>query len=101
LQKAALTAAEIEQEIKLQFKKETLLRDEHEEMKKYIEKRLKRSKDTTEDAETSKKFKPVSGEDAILIQAAEKLKGYTSKSNDELLSNQMLLGIPEVDLGIK
>lgn len=31
-QKAALTATEIEHDIKEQFKKETLLRDEHEEM---------------------------------------------------------------------
>uniref|UniRef100_A0A914CBA2 Uncharacterized protein n=1 Tax=Acrobeloides nanus TaxID=290746 RepID=A0A914CBA2_9BILA len=39
-------------------------------------------------------------EDQILYKAAEKLKGYSSKSNDELLSNQMLVGIPEVDLGL-
>ena len=31
--------------------------------------------------------------------AAEKVKKQNSKTNDELLSNQMLVGIPEVDLG--
>lgn len=39
-------------------------------------------------------------EDEILFRAAEKLKKFSSTKNDELLSNQMLVGIPEVDLGL-
>ncbi|VDK60461.1 unnamed protein product [Gongylonema pulchrum] len=33
-------------------------------------------------------------------KAAEKVRLFRSERNDELLSNQMLAGIPEVDLGI-
>jgi hypothetical protein len=34
-------------------------------------------------------------EDEILYRADEKIKKYSRKANDELLSNQMLVGIPE------
>uniref|UniRef100_A0A914YL61 Hepatocellular carcinoma-associated antigen 59 n=1 Tax=Panagrolaimus superbus TaxID=310955 RepID=A0A914YL61_9BILA len=96
--KAALEAVEIEHDIKDQFKKETLLRDEHEEMKKYIAQRLNKNEDSA-DPEI-KKYKPQNLEDEILFRAAEEIKQFTSKTNDELLSNQMLVGIPEVDLGL-
>lgn len=43
----------------------------------------------------------MSVEDEILLRAAEKMRGFSSKKDDELLSNQMLAGIPEVDLGIE
>jgi hypothetical protein len=113
-QQAALNAADIEADIKEQFKKETLLRDENEEMRRYIETRLKRehpkeegdeeeeeggSKGQWERGEKRRKF--MSPEDEILFMAAEKVKKYKSKRNEELLSNQMLVGIPEVDLGIE
>uniref|UniRef100_A0A915EN07 Uncharacterized protein n=1 Tax=Ditylenchus dipsaci TaxID=166011 RepID=A0A915EN07_9BILA len=101
--KAALAAADIENDIKEQFKKETLLRDENEEMRNYIDSRLHKNDGTDQESTepSSKKFKAGAGiEESILFRAAEKVKGYASKSNDELLSNQMLVGIPEVDLGI-
>jgi len=101
--KAALAAADIENDIKEQFKKETLLRDEHEEMLKYIDSRLHKNSDTEDNAKEPSSKRPKVGstiEETILFKAAEKVKGYTSKSSDELLSNQMLVGIPEVDLGI-
>ncbi|KAK6054736.1 hepatocellular carcinoma-associated antigen 59 [Cooperia oncophora] len=34
------------------------------------------------------------------MRAARKLKGYRSEASNELLSEHMLAGIPEVDLGI-
>lgn len=40
-------------------------------------------------------------EDSLMWKAAEKVRLFRSERNDELLSNQMLAGIPEVDLGIK
>lgn len=41
-------------------------------------------------------------EETIMLNAANKLKSYSnSKAYDESLSNQMLVGIPEVDLGIE
>ncbi|KAL7071967.1 hypothetical protein ACQ4LE_008556 [Meloidogyne hapla] len=101
-QRAALNAADIEADIKEQFKKETLLRDEHEEMRRYVEARLKRQ-NTSDDAteESSKRAKHLSQEEEILFKAAERVQSFSSKRKEELLSNQMLVGIPEVDLGIE
>ncbi|TKR93787.1 hypothetical protein L596_008182 [Steinernema carpocapsae] len=101
--KAQLAAQDIEQGIREQFKKESLLRDEHEEMKKFIEDELRKRKalKSEEGASSSKQAKPHElSDEALMVKAAEKIKGYTSKKADELLSNQMLAGIPEVDLGI-
>uniref|UniRef100_A0A7E4UQA4 Hepatocellular carcinoma-associated antigen 59 n=1 Tax=Panagrellus redivivus TaxID=6233 RepID=A0A7E4UQA4_PANRE len=98
--KAMLEAVEIEHDIKEQFKAETLLRDEHEEMRKYVESRLNKNGSTEDSEVEAKKFKPQNLEDEILYRAADKIKQFQSKSNDELLSNQMLVGIPEVDLGL-
>lgn len=70
--------------------------------KKYVEERLGKNPD--DDPSTSapevKRFRADNLEDEILFRAADKLKEFTSKKNDELLSNQMLVGIPEVDLGL-
>ncbi|KAI6183079.1 hypothetical protein M3Y97_00449700 [Aphelenchoides bicaudatus] len=99
--KLALTAVDIEHNIKKQFMNETLLRNEHEEMKKFIDQRLNfESAGNSIDASNQKKANPATVEDEILMKVAEKLSGYKSKTNDELMSNQMLVGIPEVDLGI-
>lgn len=57
--------------------------------------------DESFDVSTSNKSKPITIEDMILMKAAEKLRGYKSQANEELMSNQMLVGIPEVDLGIE
>ncbi|KAI6177989.1 hypothetical protein M3Y98_00452300 [Aphelenchoides besseyi] len=95
--KLLLAARDIEEGIKEQFRKETLLRDEHEEMKKFIDERLNQKKFS--DA-NEKKAEFEAAEDVILFRAAEKLRGFKSKATEELLSNQMLVGIPEVDLGI-
>lgn len=110
-QQAALNASIIEADIKEQFKKETLLRDEHEEMRRYVESRLKKEQlfektrnideGSDEQQPDSKRAKFMAPEDEILFNAAERVKKYTSKRSEELLSNQMLVGIPEVDLGIE
>ena len=68
--------------------------------KKYVEERLNKPGDPSTSAPESKRFKAESLEDEILFRAAEKIKQFTSTKNDELLSNQMLVGIPEVDLGL-
>lgn len=98
---AQMHAADIEAGIRDQFKKETFLRDEHEEMKKYVQMELRKRKadcDDTDDESTTGKVPSM--EDRLLFKAAEKVRSYRSERNDELLSNQMLAGIPEVDLGI-
>jgi hypothetical protein len=46
---------------------------------------LKRQNENVDEEIDSKKFKAPAMEDQILYKAAEKLKGYSSKSNDELL----------------
>ncbi|VDM50143.1 unnamed protein product [Toxocara canis] len=99
---AQLHAADIEAGIRDQFKKESFLRDEHEEMKKYVQAELRKRKADYEpdDAETTSAKMP-SVEDKLMWKAAEKVRLFKSMRNDELLSNQMLAGIPEVDLGIK
>jgi hypothetical protein len=59
------------------------------------------NRETTSLDPVQKKLRAESIEDQILMKAAEKLSGFKSKLNEELLSNQMLVGIPEVDLGIE
>jgi len=97
--KLVLEAAGIESDIKEQFKKETLLRDEHEEMRKYIDQRLNRETEPL-DIQFPTNSQLTTTEDMILMKVADQLRGFQSKANEELLSNQMLVGIPEVDLGI-
>lgn len=77
-------------------------------MRRYVESRLKKEKVIEKihfgggnEEPDSKKAKSMALEDEILYTAAERVKKYTSKRSEELLSNQMLVGIPEVDLGIE
>lgn len=89
-----------------QFSVETNKRDEDEEMMKYIEEQLskkkgsKRSDDAIEPVEkkTSTYCTP---EEAALQAVPSHLRESSTKRSEEMLSNQMLSGIPEVDLGIE
>jgi hypothetical protein len=69
--------------------------------RKFIDQRLNRESDSLDASAQQKKDKPTTVEDEILMKVAEKLSGFKSKVDEELLSNQMLVGIPEVDLGIE
>lgn len=86
-----------------QFSAETNKRDEDEEMMKYIEDQLDKRKnanlcsDTDNDATD---YKYMTAEDAALQSLPEHLRSNASTRSEEMLSNQMLNGIPEVDLGI-
>lgn len=104
--KAAMEAASIEQGLRGQFEKETMLRDEHEELRKYIDDGLQqfRRDDSQAQKQPVGKFSSLNAEDRdvqLLKQAAGKVKGNQSKTETELLSEHMLAGIPEVDLGIR
>ncbi|CAI9595560.1 unnamed protein product [Staurois parvus] len=79
------------------FSAETNRRDEDADMMKYIETELKKRKGIIENEE--KKVKPKSAEDC-LYELPESIKVSSAKKTEEMLSNQMLSGIPEVDLGI-
>lgn len=78
--------------------------------RKYVELKLKRKANgdfTDEEDEdgvlNEKKPKTLENmEEMIMLKAANRVKTYKSKSAyDESVSNQMLVGIPEVDLGIE
>ena len=82
------------------FSIETNRRDEDIEMLKYIEEQLEKKKGTrTRAGEDTKK--PLTKED-LLYQVPEKIN-VSSKAmkSEEMLSNQMLSGIPEIDLGVE
>uniref|UniRef100_A0A182J6U0 Telomere length and silencing protein 1 homolog n=1 Tax=Anopheles atroparvus TaxID=41427 RepID=A0A182J6U0_ANOAO len=88
-----------------QFSAETNKRDEDEEMMKYIEEELGKRKgiaqeqDNLVDAESSVKY--LSPEEAALLSLPAHLSQTSSQRSEEMLSNQMLSGIPEIDLGIE
>lgn len=88
-----------------QFNAETNKRDEDEEMVKYIEEELsKRKSKNNDDAANginNEKGSYCSPEDAALRAVPEHLRQSSAHRSEEMLSNQMLSGIPEVDLGIE
>uniref|UniRef100_UPI00358ECCD8 splicing factor C9orf78 homolog n=1 Tax=Myxine glutinosa TaxID=7769 RepID=UPI00358ECCD8 len=79
------------------FSAETNRRDEDADMMKYIETELKRRKGQCQSVEQSTKLR--SAED-LLYELPENLQVASARRTEEMLSNQMLSGIPEVDLGI-
>jgi len=85
-----------------QFFKETHIRDEDDEMRKFIETEMEKLKGSKTDQEDSMKISPqyLSPEDAALLALPEHLRKSTFKKDQQMLSAQMLSGIPEVDLGI-
>lgn len=81
------------------FAAETGQRDEDAEMCKYIEEEmLKRKKKKEEDGQEGEKD-PLEL-DPVFQALPEHLKMSYRKQGEEMLSSQMLSGIPEVDLGI-
>ncbi|XP_078041468.1 splicing factor C9orf78 isoform X2 [Augochlora pura] len=88
-----------------QFNAETNKRDEDEEMVKYIEeeltKRKSKNEGQTENGPNNEKGSYCSPEEAALQAVPEHLRQSSAHRSEEMLSNQMLSGIPEVDLGIE
>lgn len=88
-----------------QFSAETNKRDEDEEMMKYIEEQLQKRKgvkkidDKKESENNDRKY--LTPEEAALYALPDHLRQSSSHRSEEMLSNQMLNGIPEVDLGIE
>lgn len=87
-----------------QFSAETNKRDEDEEMMKYIEQELQKRKGLNEANSESEAGqdpqKYLTPEEAALSALPDHLRQSSSHRSEEMLSNQMLNGIPEVDLGI-
>ncbi|KRX93716.1 Uncharacterized protein T4E_11665 [Trichinella pseudospiralis] len=91
--------ADVEEGIRRTFSKESQLRDEDEEMRKYVEEQmLKRKGIETNNENKTEKIGPA---DQALQELSDRLKMYQSKTTEDMLSNQMLCGIPEVDLGLE
>lgn len=98
LKKSELSKEDVEA-IGTAFAAETNRRDEDTEMLKYVEQELAKKKGQVTDKDVEIKLKkPVDK----LFALPEKLKIESSnKKTEDMLSNQMLSGIPEVDLGIE
>lgn len=87
-----------------QFSVETNKRDEDEEMMKYIEDQLTKRKGGVSDGIPDAKDDNLmykSPEEAALQAVPKHLRESSAQRSEEMLSNQMLSGIPEVDLGIE
>ncbi|CAH1155562.1 unnamed protein product [Phaedon cochleariae] len=88
-----------------QFSVETNKRDEDEEMMKFIEVELSKRKGKEKSAENEGNVSSVpkytTPEEAALLSVPTHLRESSAKQSEEMLSNQMLSGIPEVDLGIE
>nr|CAI5854613.1 unnamed protein product [Callosobruchus analis] len=88
-----------------QFSVETNKRDEDEEMMKFIEdelsKRKGKEKCTKDCGRPTSSSTYLTPEEAALQSVPTHLRESSTKRSEEMLSNQMLSGIPEVDLGIE
>jgi len=104
LQDAKTLAAELD--LGHTFSVETNRRDEDAEMAKFIEEELKKRKGLKIEEEQSNNKnkggdkKPISLTDDVFEALPEHLIKAGKQKNEEMLSNQMLSGIPEVDLGL-
>ncbi|BFZ05881.1 hypothetical protein BsWGS_08920 [Bradybaena similaris] len=82
------------------FAAETNRRDEDSEMLKYVEEELARRKGHHKEEEGHIDKQKTQADS--LYDLPEHLKKYSSeKKSEDMLSNQMLSGIPEIDLGIE
>lgn len=84
------------------FLTETNRRDEDADMLKFIEEELAKRKGKKTENEDAKKLKLSANLDEIVFSdLPENLLNTNKNKNEEMLSNQMLSGIPEVDLGFE
>ncbi|XP_037082661.1 telomere length and silencing protein 1 homolog isoform X2 [Pollicipes pollicipes] len=81
------------------FSAETNKRDEDAEMQKYIEAELAKRRGVQENEDDQQNMY-MTPEQVALMAVPEHLRKSSNKKSEEMLSNQMLSGIPEVDLGI-
>ena len=83
------------------FSAETNRRDEDAELMKYIEEELAKKKGQQASANASSSRNNMTPDDLVFNSLPEHLlMAGVKKKNEEMLSNQMLSGIPEIDLGI-
>jgi hypothetical protein len=85
-----------------QFKAETNICDTDEQMMKYIDDQMRKNKSEAIDQSTAidDANRYLTPEEAAILALPSHLRESGTKKSEEMLSNQMLQGIPEVDLGI-
>ncbi|XP_050399255.1 splicing factor C9orf78 homolog [Patella vulgata] len=94
--------AEVTEAIGTAFAAETNRRDEDAEMVKYVEEELAKRKGRSAQEENGGGILPTEENDDQLYNLPDYLQiKSNSKKSEDMLSNQMLSGIPEVDLGIE
>lgn len=100
LLKREISQVEDIDQIGTSFAVETNRRDEDADMLKYVEEELAKRKGITSAGESVDE-RPKNADDA-LYELPDHINVQTSrKKTEDMLSNQMLSGIPEVDLGIE
>jgi hypothetical protein len=92
------------------FARETNTRDEDTEMQRYIEEQLvrlqKSSTTTTSNASANDELQAVFAtlkkpEDTLFHVSKHLITDHSAQASEEMLSEQMLSGIPEVDIGVE
>ena len=90
------------------FARETNTRDEDTEMQRYIEEQLvrlqqqKTSSNTTANDELQAVFATLKKpEDTLFHVSKHLITDHSTQASEEMLSEQMLSGIPEVDIGVE
>ena len=94
------------------FARETNTRDEDTEMQRYIEEQLVRiQQKSTSDATTSNSSAPdelqavfatlKKPEDTLFHVSKHLITDHSIQASEDMLSEQMLSGIPEVDIGVE
>lgn len=98
--------------IRNNFARETNTRDEDTEMQRYIEEQLVKiqqraatSNAATNSAENDEGQTPLTSirksEDTLFQVSKHLITDQSSQASEEMLSDQMLSGIPEVDIGVQ
>lgn len=70
-------------------------------MMKYIDEQLRKRKGDETSKEENDTSKYLSPEEAAILSLPQHLRETSTKKSEEMLSNQMLNGIPEINLGIE
>jgi hypothetical protein len=90
------------------FARETNTRDEDTEMQRYIEEQLTRlqQQKTSSNTSTNDELQAVFAtlkkpEDTLFHVSKHLITDHSTQPSEEMLSEQMLSGIPEVDIGVE
>lgn len=81
--------------------KTLILGDTDEQMMKYIDEQLSKRKGQEAMNQEIDANRYLSPEDAAILSLPKHLRETSTKKSEEMLSNQMLNGIPEINLGIE